>query len=76
MLLVAWTFPSPARSPSPCFRIVSLNPFVYVLLVTQTDALTAAGVPCAKLDSTLEAHEVSEIYDQVGYISPPKRAMT
>lgn len=35
------------------------------LLEPQTDALNAAGVPCAKLDSTLEAHEVFEIYEQV-----------
>lgn len=36
-----------------------------LLLSPQTDALNAAGVPCAKLDSTLEAHEVFEIYEQV-----------
>lgn len=39
------------------------------LLVPQTDALNAAGVPCAKLDSTLEAHEVFEIYEQVSVCS-------
>lgn len=31
----------------------------------QTDALIEAGVPCAKLDSTLEVHEVRDIYAQV-----------
>lgn len=36
-------------------------------LSLKTDALIAAGVPCAKLDSTLEAHEVYDIYDQVTY---------
>ncbi|CAM9230720.1 unnamed protein product, partial [Hapterophycus canaliculatus] len=49
------------------------------LMKDQTDALTAAGVPCAKLDSTLEAHEVSEIYEQIRagsiallYVSPER----
>lgn len=37
-----------------------------LFLRVQTDALKTAGVPCAKLDSTLEAHEVREIYEQVG----------
>lgn len=36
-------------------------------LSLKTDALIAAGVPCAKLDSTLEAHEVYDIYEQVTY---------
>ncbi|CAN0047304.1 unnamed protein product, partial [Sphacelaria rigidula] len=34
------------------------------LMKDQTDALIAAGVPCAKLDSTLAAHEIREIYEQ------------
>ncbi|CAM9160756.1 unnamed protein product [Laminaria digitata] len=49
------------------------------LMKDQTDALKAAGVPCAKLDSTLEAHEVREIYQQIRagsvsllYVSPER----
>eukprot|EP00903_Cladosiphon_okamuranus_P013126 g12242.t1 len=49
------------------------------LMKDQTDALNAAGIPCAKLDSTLEAHEVFEIYEQIRdgtvallYVSPER----
>eukprot|EP00752_Nemacystus_decipiens_P008801 g7854.t1 len=49
------------------------------LMKDQTDALNAAGVPCAKLDSTLEAHEVLDVYEQIRagsvallYVSPER----
>lgn len=49
------------------------------LMKDQTDALAVAGVPCAKLDSTLEADEVREIYEQIRagtisllYVSPER----